>query len=414
MMTRPHPQKLLVAALLVFIFLINVVVTHNGLTEPYPGHNDFLTVWEAGRSFFREGLDPYSDETTLNIQSQIYGRAAEGDEFPNSFAYPLYSLLLVLPMVFTNFAWAAAIYMVLSEACFIIALILLLDLFRWKPSSWLVVLLSLWSLFQYFAVRGLILGQVSNVVYLMQVVALWALARGRNHLAGVALALSTVKPQMGFLLVPFMLLWGLRTRRVRFVATAAGCWAGLMLLSFLLQPDWIQGWVGQLSAYPQYTVIGAPTSIVMRDWLGLGVVGEWGANLVLWGLLLWAWYSVLSDRRVDRLDWTIMLTLTVTHLTALRTATPHFVIFTIPFVFYLREIGRRPRGSGWIVMVLLVSLVAFWAQFLLSVDQSFEHASMYVVVPVGMLVVLWITRNLWWRSKPVIGFEYPVDRSQIT
>jgi len=186
----------------------------------------------------------------------------------------------------------------------------------------------------------------------------------------------------------------------------------LILISFFLLPDWIQGWIGQLSAYPQYTVIGAPTSIVMQDWLGLGAVGEWVANLLLWGMLLWAWYAVLSHRRAERFDWTIMLTLTVTHLTALRTATPHFMIFTIPLVFYLREIGNQPRRNGRIVAVLLVSLIGFWVQFLITVDQSFEHASMYVVVPVGMLVILWITRNRWWRLQSVIERGDAINRSR--
>jgi hypothetical protein len=404
-MKRPRLQLLLGAAILVAIFVVSVVVTHDGLTEPHPGHNDLLTVWEAGRSFWRDGLDPYGEATTLNIQSRIYGRPAEGDEFPNSFAYPMYSLVLMLPLVFTDFTWAAAIYMVVSEACFIIALMLLLDLFRWKPPRWMVVLLLLWSLLHYFAVRGLMLGQLSNVVYLLQVVVIWALARDRQYLAGAALALSTIKPQMGFLLIPFLVVWGLRTRRVRFVATSAGTWIGLMLISFLLQPDWMQGWIGQLRAYPHYTVIGAPTNIVMQSWLGLGAVGEWVANLALWGGLLWAWYSVLVARRVERFDWTVMLTLAITHLTALRTATPHFMVFTIPLVFYLREISGRPRRTGWVVLILLATLVLFWAQFLLTVDQSFEHPSMYVVVPIAMLVILMISRRGWWKAHSMFDHQ---------
>jgi hypothetical protein len=79
------------------------------------------------------------------------------------------------------------------------------------------------------------------------------------------------------------------------------------------------------------------------------------------------------------------------------------VIFTIPLLFYLRELGRRTKGRGWIVVVLLTTLVVFWAQFLLTVDQSFEHASMYVVVPIGVLIALWITREYWWDTQSVIN-----------
>ncbi|HEY71480.1 MAG TPA: DUF2029 domain-containing protein [Anaerolineae bacterium] len=408
MKMRPHLRLLIGGSILLVLFVVNVIVTHDGLTEPHPGHNDFLTVWEAGRSFWREGLDPYSEAVTANIQSSIYGRGAEGDEFPNAFAYPFYALWVMLPLVFTDFAWASAIYMALSEACFILSLILLLDLFRWKPPAWLFALLALWSLLQYFAARGLVLGQVSNVVYLMQVVVLWALARRRDGLAGVVLALSTLKPQMGFLLIPFLLLWGVRRRRTSFVAAFTGFWTILLLSSFLLQPDWLRGWIGQLRTYPQYTVIGSPTHIVMQDWLALGATGEWIANLALWGLLLWAWMGVLLAGRAERHDWTIMLTLTITHLSALRTATPHFVIFTIPLVFYLREAGKKGHGF-WIAAILVGTLAIFWAQFLLTVKGRFEHASMYVVLPVAMLILLWFTRRLWWESSSVMGDEVAED-----
>jgi hypothetical protein len=405
MKTRKQWQLGIGGAILLMLVVVNVIATHDILTEPHPGHNDFLTVWEAGRSFWRDGLDPYSDATTLNIQTRIYGRPAQGDEFPNYYAYPLYTLWLMLPLDFTNFAWASAIYMVASEVCFIVALLLLLDLFGWKPPPWLLAVLLLWSLLHYFAARGLILGQMSNVVYLMQVLVLWALARDRDRLAGVMLALSTMKPQMGFLLVPFLLLWGLQTRRVAFVATFVGVWIALMISSFVLQPDWMQGWTDQLREYPNYTEIGAPTNIIMQDYLGLGALGEWLANAALWGVMLWAWYSVLLGGHAERLDWTIVLTLTVTHLSALRTATPHFVIFTIPLVFYLRQIGRRRKRNGWIALFLLATIIVFWGQFLLTVDDSFEHTSMYVVVPITVLVVLWITRRHWWEAPAVINQE---------
>ncbi len=404
-MTRKQWQLIIGGAILLVLIVVNVKATHDVLTEPHPGHNDFLTVWEAGRSFWRDGLDPYKDETTINIQTRIYGRPAEGDEFPNYYAYPLYTLWLMLPLDFVGFAWASAIYMVASEVCFIVALLLLLDFFRWKPPPWLLAMLLLWSLLQYYAARGLILGQISNVIYLMQVLVLWALARDRDRLAGVILALSTMKPQLGFLFVPFLLLWGVRTRRVAFVVTFAGMWIALMVSSFVLQPDWMQGWTDQLREYPNYTVIGAPVNIVMQDYLGLGAVGEWGVNLALWGVMLWAWVGVLLRGQAERFDWVIMLTLTITHLSALRTATPHFVIFTIPLVFYFRQIGRRRKRNVWIALFLLVTVIVFWVQFLLTVDGSFEHTSMYVIVPITMLIVLWFTRRRWWEALPVINEE---------
>lgn len=413
-MTRGRIQWVVGGAILLVLLVVNVIATHDVLTEPHPGHNDFLTVWEASRSFWRDGLDPYGEQATINIQTRIYGRPALEDEFPNYFAYPFYTVVLMLPLVFFNFAWASAIWMVVSEAFLIAASILLLNLFRWRPQPWLLALYLLWTLMNYYAARGLILGQVSHFVYVMQVLVLWALARHNDRVAGMVLALSTVKPQMGFLLVPFLILWSINVRRWQFVRVFAVVWAVLMIGSFLLEPSWISGWLDQLRDYPNYTEIGAPSNIIMQDYLGTGVAGEWAINVALWAIMLWAWTSVLLQNRHERLAWAMMLTLTITHLSALRTATPHFVIFTIPLVFYFKQLGVRRANTRWIVLILLATLVLPWIQFLLTVDGDFEHRSMYLVPPVVMLILLLSTRQHWWQANTVLGNDVSVERGMIS
>ena len=394
---------LVVAGVVLLALLVgNVVATHNVLTEPHPGHNDFLTVWEAARSALRDGLDPYSAATTLNIQQRIYGRPAEPDEFPNYYAYPYYTLFLVSPLVYSPYPWASAIAMVALEVCLIAALVLLLDLYGWRPRPWLLALLLLWVLTFYYAARGLLLGQVSHAIYLLHVLALWALARRYDALVGAALALSTMKPQMGFLLVPLLLLWALRVGRWRLIGVFAGVFGALMLASFTLEPGWMGGWLDQVDSYTGYTRTGSPVWVVMQYYLGLGDVGEWALNALLWLWLAWVWYGVLLRDQAERLDWAVMLTLTITHLSALRTATPHFVVFTVPLVFYLRRLDVQ-RRKGWIVGALALLLIVPWAHFLLTVDDGFEHPSLYLLVPYGALLLLWLTRRWWWAAPPVLN-----------
>lgn len=201
-------QLVIVGIVLLILAVGNVIATHQILTEPHPGHNDFMSRWEGARAFWRYGLNPYGDEASLKIQERIYGRAATDDEDPGLFVYPFYTVFLVWPLVYTSYAWASAIWMVLLEACLIGALLLGMDLFRWRPPVWLLIVLFLWTLVYYFAARGLLLGQPGLLVYFFEVLTLWSLAKGHDRLAGTALALSTIKPQMGFLLVPFLLLWG--------------------------------------------------------------------------------------------------------------------------------------------------------------------------------------------------------------
>jgi hypothetical protein len=109
--------RVLVFAVVIGLVLIGMVIlTHNNLTVLYPGHNDFMSRWEGARSYWVDGLNPYGDEASLNIQERIYGRAVVDDEDPGFFAYPFYTAFLVLPLVFTTYAWASAVWMVLLEA----------------------------------------------------------------------------------------------------------------------------------------------------------------------------------------------------------------------------------------------------------------------------------------------------------
>ncbi len=392
-----------VVALLGLLLAGNVVATHDVLTAPYPGHNDFMSRWEGVRSYWRDGLNPYGEAASANIQQRIYGRMAADDEDPGYFAYPFYTVFVLLPLVFTGYAWASAIWMVALEACLVTATVLLLDLYGWRPRPGLLGVLLLWTLSNYYAARGLLLGQPGLLVYGLHVLALWAFARRRDALAGAALALSTIKPQMGFLLIPFLLLVGLSLRRWRFLAAFAGAGAVLAGLSFALVPTWLGDWLAQIEQYPSYTALGAPVWIVTRHYLGLGALAEWAANVALWALLAWAWAMVLWRGRGERLDWTVMLTLTVTHLSAVRTATPHFVVFTIPLLFYLRGLTRRQRnGARLSAAILLALLVIPWVHFVLTVEGEFEHPTLYLPVPFGMLALLWLTRRQWWAADSVL------------
>lgn len=418
--------------LLLFVFIlvflaVNVVATYNSFTAPFPGLNDFMSRWEGARSYWIDHLDPYGNQASLNIQARIYGRPALPDEDPGFFAYPFYTVFLVFPLVFLPYAWASAIWMVFLEACLIGALLLLLDMFGWRPKPWILGLLLIWTLLAYYPSRGLILGQPGLVVYALEVIALWGLAKSRHTvspenspllqaqlvvpetgtggevLAGVALALSTLKPQMGFLFIPFLLLWGLHARLWRFLVAFTVTLGVLGLVSFVLQPSWLSEWLQQISIYTSYTALGSPVWIVMQYYLGLGTLGEWALNLVFYGLMLWAWYELLVRGKHERFLWVAALTLTVTHLVATRTATPHYVVFIVPLIFYLHEIAlrNRRRASRWIVLILAVLFFLPWIHALLTVQAKFEHPTVYLPVPFGVVLLLWLTRRLWWQQATI-------------
>jgi hypothetical protein len=267
-------QTLLLGALIGLLLIGNVIKTHNLLTAPYPGHNDFLTPWEASRSYWVDGLPVYSEQSNVNIQTRIYGRAIEAGEFPNYFAYPFYTVFVMWPLVLLPYSWASAVWMVVLETLLIASLLLLLNLYRWRPRPLMLAFVIVWMLLFYPSTRGLILGQVSHLVFFLEVLAIWALARERQSLAGVALALSAIKPQMGYLIIPFLLLWGLRERHWRFVGTFVAGFGLLLVGSFVLQPSWVGDWLAEIGRYQSYTAVGSPVWVIAQYYLGSGAVGE--------------------------------------------------------------------------------------------------------------------------------------------
>lgn len=407
---------LMVIALAVFAAV--TIGTYNTFTKPFPGHNDFLSRWEGARSFWVDGLNPYGDEASLNIQEAIYGRAVVEGEDPGFFAYPLYTAFLVYPIVYVDYSWASAIWMTLLEAGLIGALLLSLNLFSWRPKPLMLGGLLLWTLFLYFSARGLLLGQPGHVVYFLHVLAIWAFFKKHDRLAGVALALSTIKPQMGFLLVPFLLLWALRVQRWQFVGGFVASFGALMGVSFLLVPTWMSDWLAQIALYPSYTELGSPVWIVANyPWLGVDPISEkWVVsggfgdiiqlimNVLLAVFMLWTWFDVLIRRKSERFMWSVMVTILVTHLIAPRTATPHYVVFIVPLVFYLREL-TRPKikyGGLWASLVLLGLFLIPWVHFLLTVDGEFEHPTVYLPIPILLMLMLWFTRQMWWTRANLI------------
>lgn len=396
-MVRDQYRSVILGLIAIVFFVGTVVVTHNMLTAPYPGHNDFMSRWEGARSFWVDHLNPYGDQASLNIQQKIYGRPVKDGEDPGLFAYPMYTAVMVWPLVYMDYAWASAIWMVLLAVCLMASLFFLLDLFQWRIASWLLGILCIWVLLFYYSARGLILGQVGVVVYFLELLALWSVLKERDNLAGVALAISTVKPQMGFLIVPFFLLWALRYRRWTFVVSFVVSMLALLGISFLLQPSWLGDWVAQLGQYPSYTALGSPVWIITSYYLKLGGWAELLVSGVIGATMLVTWYWLLRGHP-EQFMWAAVITLTVTHLIAPRTATPHYVVFIIPLMFYFAQIVRRNRrfGNLWVSLLLAVLLVVPWVHFLLTVDKHFEHPSIYLPLPFIMIVVLWWTRQQWW------------------
>lgn len=156
----------LLAALLLAAY---VLATYGVFTSRFPGANDFYSRWKGTEVYWREGINPYSEEATLAIQQGVYGHPAEPDEDPGPFAYPFYTVFLLAPIAWLPYTWAQAIWLVVLQVSLGLDVALCLSLLDWRLPPWLLALTALWSVFFYHSARTIFLSQFAGLVFLCTV-----------------------------------------------------------------------------------------------------------------------------------------------------------------------------------------------------------------------------------------------------
>jgi len=251
-------------AAVVALFLVGLLAVgiHTALKDNTLG-GDFYTFWKAGRAFFFERADPYSEEVTRRVQMGYYhGRLAAAGEDPMKFAYPAYVLLPIYPLLWLSFDWAQAVWMALN---ILLVAGVLLEVLR-GSHRWVAVPV----LFLYQMAFGLILG---NFVIAFFAILVWALDRlltGRMDsvfaqvLAGLALAWASAKPQFGWLYLIFILLYSLRQKRAVLVGSFLLGLAALGGVSLAVRPDWPLGWLRRITEYSGYLPMEPALETILR------------------------------------------------------------------------------------------------------------------------------------------------------
>lgn len=403
--TRQVYQFILLAAAIILIPALLTYVNYR-FSVQNPGGNDFLARWNAGHEWLKNGKNPYSDEVTLSTQMLIYGHpavVANGEDL-NQFAYPLYSLVFIAPFSLMEYNLARASFMTVLELAMGIICLVSLKLAQWKIKRFTLIALMLFAIGWYCSVRTIILGQFSGINALLILLAILAIQQKQDVAAGILLVLSTSKPQMTYLLVPFVFFWAYSTQRWKLILSMLISFVVIFLVSLALLPDWPRDWLRQMISYPDYTGrIGSTLSVIAGYTPGIEKQMNFFLHGVFYLYLISEWIRC-RGKDIPTFVWTAFMTLVVTNLVAFRTATPHYVALLGPIFMIAKVLEERWSGVGiWINRVLFVGLFfGLWALFVATVQNTNEAAVMYLPVPFLALVFLWWTR--WWAIRPLKSF----------
>ena len=372
------------------VLALDAYVTYVVFTSKFPGGNDFYSRWAGGRAFLVDGLNPYSDEVTRRIQLGMYGHLAEEGADQVAFAYPMYTIYLFFPLsLIPSYPQAQALWQAILEFALLLAVFFTFRMYRWQPKPWLLAATCLWSILFYPGARSIILGQFAIVVFAFIALALWAVKESKDILAGACLALSTIKPQMVFLLIPLLLLWAIYHRRWRLVGGFVMSMIVLVLSSLLLVPTWPADFLAWMVKYPSYTAIGSPIWTLTHYFFPqLGTPVEIVISLLVLGHLLYAWRGAVRGSWLE-FDWVVAMTLIVTNLIALRTATANYVVLLMPTFIVFKTLDKRFQrwGALLIALIELLLLIGFWVLFAATVAGNYEHPIMYLPLPIGLWLI---------------------------
>ncbi|MGC8880161.1 MAG: glycosyltransferase family 87 protein [Anaerolineae bacterium] len=416
MQNRSHTSSLIFGLLVV---LTVVILGTSGwlLYDWFAAHAravvwDLFGPWLALRRMLLDGINPYSATVLEETQHAIYGRTTYPYEDQQAFAYPLSIVAVMGPLAILPLPLAQTIWFLVLGDSLLVFLWVAPRAVGWSPPLWLRAWTLLCTCVLYQNVWAFLLGQVAIVIAALIALAWWGLRHQRWTLAGVCLALATIKPQMTFLIVPGMLLWAFWQRHMR-VATSFGITLVLLfLLPAVWLPDWPLHWLVWLQRYADYTFFAPPVQLLTGttglSWLLAGI-------MVLWPVAVW-WHAhqkmpthtAHASARLwgtpEMRDWLFSWLIAITAMVAPRTTQANQLILFLPLFYFFAQLSSR-GGQMAIAAIETGIVVVVWAVALVALPATHDpeytwrqHQWISPILPVGITGVLWgLSARPMWR-----------------
>lgn len=279
--------------------------------RPRGNLSDLYPRWLGARELLRHHRNPYGNDITLESQRGFYGRVIDPAK-PNDpkdqegFAYPVYVVFLLAPVIDLEFHKVQIVFHWLLLSLTVASVLLWLKGLQLRLSALGVAVASILMLGSAPAVQGIKLQQLSLLAATMLAGSVACLAGGFLFLGGVLLALATIKPQLAWPLVAWLVLWALSDWRARrrllfgFGLTMALLLAG----AEIILPGWWRMFAEAIGKYHQYTQNKSVLEVMVNGLFG-SVAGEMVGRVggqTLAAIAILACVPVLWKRRRDPAD----------------------------------------------------------------------------------------------------------------
>jgi len=344
--------------------------------QPRGNPSDLYPRWVGARELLLHGRDPYTLEVTREIQVGFYGQPLPPDQpgqrenYQQGFYYPVYVAFGLAPTLRLPFErvqrWFYRILLVLTA----LTTPLWLRLLRWSVPLWAQAALIVATIGSLPIWQGLKLQQMTLLVVPFIAAAFVLLALDRQFAAGLLLALATIKPQLVWLVLFWLVIWTAADWRRR------SRWAGSFLLSMVILcaasewylPHWISRFWQALREYHSYT---GEMSVMQM------LIGPWSRAIELLALVLMAAVCWSERRDAANSEGFALVSSLVLAITVLVTPSygPYNQALLIPALLILlkeRQTFRRTNRIHRMLLLITALLIAWpWLSSIVLAALSF-------------------------------------------
>jgi hypothetical protein len=333
-------------------------------SEPRGNLSDLYPRWLGARELLLNRRDPYSAEMNREIQAGYYGRALNPNN-PNDpkdqqgFAYPAYIVFLLAPTIHLPFPEVQRGYLALLWLLTSVSIVFWVRVLQWRPATSLLAICLILTLGSIPFVQGMKLQQLSLFVAFLLAGSFFTVSRQQLVLAGILLAFATIKPQLTWLPVIFLITWALRDLRGRqqFLWSFLGGLIVLFVGSQIILPGWFGKFLQALRQYHEYT-----HNISILGWIFTPYIGDVLAIILVFvtARICWPLLSYASDSFEFGSASALVMALTVVVVPMFA---PYNQILLLPAVLLLvRNVQVLKKQKRWAWFLYVVTMfVLMWS-----------------------------------------------------
>jgi len=260
--------------------------------RPRGNLSDLYPRWLGARELLLHRRNPYGNDITIEIQKGYYGRVLDparpyDPRDRQGFAYPVYVVFLLAPFVGFPFHPVQVVFYWLLVVLTVLSVWLWLRALQWRLSMLPTAICVVLTLGTFPAVQGIKLQQLSLLVAALLAASVACVASGFLFCGGALLALATIKPQLAWPLVAWLLVWAMSDwgRRRRLVFGLGLVMALLLAGAEVILPGWWRMFAEAIAQYHRYT----QNQSVLDQLVPWGFAGKVLAGAAVFACALFLW-----------------------------------------------------------------------------------------------------------------------------